>query len=122
MLSRNQVIWMYEFNALKLVKQHPIIRRFLLITVGIFVTFFLLLLLPWQQNIKGSGVLTALDPRERAYKITAPVDGFLDEIYVKENQFVKKGTKLFKMKDLDAEYQNRLLSIKEKSILNHTNE
>ncbi|HIQ47682.1 MAG TPA: biotin/lipoyl-binding protein [Sulfurovum sp.] len=113
---------MHEFKALKLVKQHPVIKRFLLITAGIFFVFVLLLLLPWQQNIEGTGVLTALDPQQRDFKITAPVDGFLDEVYVKENQFVEKGTKLFKMKDLDAQYQNRLLSIKEKSELNHKNE
>ena len=113
---------MHEFYALKLVKQHPIIRRFLVITGVIFLTFILLLLLPWQQNVQGRGLVTALDPQQRDYKITAPVDGFLDEIYVTENQFIKKNDKLFKMKDLDAQYQDRLLSIKEKSILNYNNE
>ncbi len=112
---------MAEFKSLELVRQHPVVRRYVRITLGIFAVFFLILLLPWEQTAKGVGTLTAFDPRERDYRISATVDGFIDTFYVKENQFVKKGDKLFRMRDLDAEYENRLLSIRQKSIQKHEN-
>lgn len=112
---------MAEFRSLELVRQHSIVRRYVRITLGIFVVFFLILLLPWEQTAKGVGTLTAFDPRERDYRITATVDGFIDTFYVQENQFVKKGDKLFRMRDLDAEYENRLMSIRQKSIHKYNN-
>lgn len=112
---------MREFQSLMLVKQHPVVKKFVQITLVIFVIFFLLLLLPWEQTAKGVGVLTAYDPRQRDYKIVAPVDGYIETFYVQENQFVKKGEKLFRMRDLDAEYENRLLSIREQSRQKHEN-
>jgi len=81
-----------------------------------------MLFLPWQQTVHGIGTLTALDPTQRDYHIVATVDGFIEEFYVQENQFVKKGDKLFRMRDLDADYQNRLISIREKSIQKYKNE
>lgn len=113
---------MSEFKSLKLVAQHKVVKKFVLITLMIFFIFFLLALLPWHQNIKGSGYVTALNPAERDYKVVAPVYGFIESFYVTENEFVKKGDKLFKMKDLDADYESRLESIKEQSVQRHENE
>ncbi|MDQ7069002.1 MAG: biotin/lipoyl-binding protein [Sulfurimonas sp.] len=113
---------MYSFHSLELVKQRPIVKRFVLITFGILSVFIFMLFLPWQQTVYGTGVLTALNPQQRDYHISATIDGFIEEIYVKENQFVKKGDRLFKMVDLDAQYQNSLLSIKNNSIQKYDNE
>ncbi|MDF1876705.1 biotin/lipoyl-binding protein [Sulfurimonas sp. SAG-AH-194-L11] len=113
---------MNNFKSLELVQQHPIVKRFALITFAILIVFILLLFLPWQQTIYGTGTLTALNPVQRDYKISATIDGFIEEFYVKENQKVKKGDKLFRMVDLDSQYQNSLRSIKEKSIRKYDNE
>ncbi|NOR55071.1 MAG: hypothetical protein GQ531_02565 [Sulfurovum sp.] len=112
---------MKSFKSLELVRMHPFVGKFISITFSILFVFFLLLFLPWEQTAKGVGSVTALDPRERDYKIKATVDGFIDAFYVHENHFVKKGEKLFRMRDLDADYENRLMSIREKSIHKHDN-
>ena len=112
---------MIEFKSLILVKQRPIVKKFAMITMGTLLVFFFMLFLPWQQTVKGIGTLTALDPVQRDYKISATVDGFIEKFYVKENQWVAKGDKLFRMRDLDANYENRLITIREKSILNYEN-
>ena len=67
--------------------------------------------LPWEQTVKGEGTVIAYDPTERDYSLGATMDGFIDAYYVQENEFVKKGTKLFTMVDLDKNYLNRLQSI-----------
>ena len=113
---------MYKFTSLEHVKQHPIVKKFIMISVAILSVFILMLFLPWQQTVYGTGVLTALNPTQRDYKVAATIDGFVEEIYVKENQFVKKGQKLFKMVDLDEHYQSSLLSIKNESIQKYENE
>ncbi len=107
---------MYDFKAYKLITPHPFLKKWVKITLLIFVVLLLLLLLPWRQTVYGVGTLIPLDPTERNYRILATVDGILEKIYVKENQYVKKGTKLFRMRDLDPAYQKRLENIKDTSI------
>jgi len=113
---------MEQFRALKLVEQNIFVRKFVFITFSIISIFILMLFLPWQQTVRGVGTLTALDPTQRDYYVVATVDGFIEEFYVQENQFVKKGDKLFRMRDLDADYQNRLISIRDRSIQKYKNE
>jgi len=113
---------MDNFKSLELVQQHPIVKRFGLITLVIFTVFILLLFLPWQQTIYGTGTLTAVNPIQRDYQISATIDGFIEKFYVKENQKVKKGDRLFKMVDLDSQYQSSLYSIKEKSVRKYDND
>ncbi len=112
----------HKFTVLNQIKQHAIVSRFGWITFSILLILILVLFLPWQQTAKGTGVLTALNPVERNYNVVATVNGFIDAFYVKENQFVKKGDKLFQMRDLDEKYHERLLSIKEQTQQNLTNE
>jgi multidrug efflux pump subunit AcrA (membrane-fusion protein) len=67
-----------------------------------------MLFLPWQQTVMGEGTLIAQNPSERGYMIASTVDGFVETIYVRENQKVKKGDKLFRMVDLDQNYSQRI--------------
>lgn len=98
----------YQFNSLKEVELNPLVSQIWTISTVIIMILIAILFLPWQQTIKGEGVVLALDPTQRNYIMLATLDGFIDEIYVKENQFVTKGTKLYTMVDLDKEYSDKL--------------
>jgi len=102
---------MYKFDALTAVKVHSFVRHYVMISLVIFVVLVFFLFLPWQQTVKGAGTITALNPVERNYKIVATIDGVIENFYVKENQYVKKGDKLFSLRDLDGEYESKLSSI-----------
>jgi adhesin transport system membrane fusion protein len=102
----------YEFKTLEKVALNKIVRKIWKITISIILILVAILFLPWEQTIKGKGFLTALDPTERHHPVLAPVDGFIDKFYVKENQFVKSGEPLFKMLDLDKNYLVKLESVK----------
>lgn len=102
---------MYQYKVIDQLTLRSFVRRYLLLSIIIFIVLFALVWLPWQQTAKGLGTVTALNPMERNYKIVATIDGFIDSIHVNENQFVKKGDKLFSMKDLDNTYEQRLSSI-----------
>ena len=101
----------YNFTALKKVELNPIVRKVWIATFLILLFFISILFLPWQQTVKGAGSVVAFDPTERDYVILATMDGFIEKFYVKENQFVKKGTPLFRMVDLDKTYLNRLENV-----------
>ncbi|NPA51383.1 MAG: HlyD family efflux transporter periplasmic adaptor subunit [Aquificae bacterium] len=97
-----------NYKSLKKIKLHPIVRRFWLFTLVILVLLIVFLFLPWQQTVKGIGEVIAYHPTQRNYYIYSPISGFIKEFYVQEDQFVKKGTKLFTMIDLDKKLQERL--------------
>jgi len=80
-----------QFYALRLVntpKRYKIIRNWLF---GVFGFFFLVLLLPWQQNVQGKGKVTPLRPEDRPQVIPSVLAGRIEEWMVQEGQFVKAG-------------------------------
>lgn len=97
-----------NFVSMDKVKPSSWVERIWKITVIIVFIMLSMLFLPWQQTVKGEGELIAQNPSERGYMISATVDGFVNTIYVRENQYVKKGDKLFRMVDLDQNYSDRI--------------
>jgi multidrug efflux pump subunit AcrA (membrane-fusion protein) len=52
--------------------------------------FFVILFLPWQQNIRGSGKVTALSPSNRPQTIETTIAGRIQVWKIKEGQFVNR--------------------------------
>ncbi len=100
-----------DYTVLKLVNQRKIVAKYVRITLVLILLFVAILFLPWQQTVHGVGKLIALDPVQRDYDVVASYDGIIEQFFVEENQFVKKGTPLFSLQDLDKEYLKRLRSI-----------
>ena len=65
---------------------------------------FLILLLPWTQNINGQGYLTTLQPEHRPQTIQSPIPGRIEKWYVKEGDYVKKGDTILFISDIKNEY------------------
>lgn len=105
----------YNFRALEKVKLHPFVNKIWVFSSIVFSLLFISLFLPWQQTVKGEGTVVAYDPTQRDYTVLATMDGFIEEFYVSENQFVKKGTRLFTMVDLDRGYLEKLKTIESSS-------
>ncbi len=103
----------YKFKSLEEVKLHPIVKRFWMISFFILLFIVGILFLPWQQTVKGVGTVIAYNPTERNYNILSPISGFIENFYVQEDQFVKKGTLLFSMVDLDKKYLDRIKRMRE---------
>ena len=57
-----------------------IVSRWLL---GILITLFLVLFLPWQQSVRGEGTVTALDPSDRPQELPTRIDGRIERWFVK---------------------------------------
>lgn len=80
---------------------------------GISLLFFITLFLPWQQNIRAEGELTALSPQDRPQTIETTIAGRIKQWNVAEGQYVDSGAVLVvitevKDKFFDPELLTRL--------------
>lgn len=92
---------LYSLRALKTPNAGKILAKWLMVIMGIF---FLMLFLPWQQNIRGSGKMTALNPMNRPQTIQAVIAGQIRKWHVREGQFVKKGDTIITISEVKEKY------------------
>jgi|LauGreDrversion4_2_1035121.scaffolds.fasta_scaffold02516_6 multidrug efflux pump subunit AcrA (membrane-fusion protein) len=72
--------------------------------IGIFISLFIILLLPWTQNIQSKGKITTLWQEQRPQEINSPIAGKISKWWVKEGDFVKKGDTILQISEIKAEY------------------
>ena len=67
---------------------------------------FLLVLLfvPWTQNIRAKGTVTALKQEQRPQQINTIIAGRIEKWFVKEGDFVRKGDTLLWLSEIKADY------------------
>ena len=105
---------LHDYPALKMAET-PLFVRKLAKFLGFmfFLLPFLMLFLPWQQNIRGQGAITAFAPLERRQTVDAPIGGMITNWYVQEGTKVKKGDLLLEISDVDPNYQARLGAVRD---------
>jgi multidrug resistance efflux pump len=112
---------LYSLRSLDTPLAGKILARWLMI---IFSLFFIILFLPWQQNIRGSGKVTALSPSNRPQTVETVIAGRIQIWKIKEGQFVNKGDTIaliseVKEKYFDPQFLQRLqqvITAKEQSL------
>ncbi len=82
-------------------------NRFLLAfaLIGVIILF-----LPWTQNVTGNGYVTTLTPDQRPQTIQSQIPGRVEEWYVREGDYVKKGDTILRISEIKNEYQDPLLA------------
>lgn len=76
-------------------------NRFL---AAFFIIAFIVMFLPWTQNITGKGYLTTLKPDHRPQTIQSPIPGRIEQWYVREGDFVQKGDTILHISEVKSEY------------------
>lgn len=74
------------------------------VLMGVTFLFFILLFFPWQQNIRGSGTLTAFSPSQRPQSIETAIAGRISSWKVREGQFVNKGDTILTLSEVKDKY------------------
>tara|TARA_B100000809_G_scaffold110921_2_gene109497 strand:- start:29686 stop:31038 length:1353 start_codon:yes stop_codon:yes gene_type:complete len=76
-------------------------NRFLIVfsVIGI-VTLFL----PWTQNIRSNGVVTTLKPNQRPQTIQSQIPGRVEEWFVQEGDYVKRGDTILRISEVKSDY------------------
>ncbi len=64
----------------------------------------LILFLPWTQNIRSFGNVTALQPNQRPQTIHSIIAGRIEKWYIQEGQFVKKGDTILFISETKEDY------------------
>ena len=62
------------------------------------------LFLPWQQNVQGRGTVTALRPQDRPQTLPSAIDGQIQDWFVREGQFVQRGTPIVRISEIKDDY------------------
>lgn len=94
------------------------------ILLTLVVLFIAVLFLPWRQNVRGTGNVTAFNPQNRPQSVESIIGGRILKWYIQEGQYVQKGDTIVtitevKEKYLDPQFLDRLreqISAKESGI------
>ncbi len=89
------------FNKISLSNAHIAFKRFL---IFLFILIFIILFLPWTQNIRAKGIITTLTPDQRPQTIHSTIAGRIEKWYVREGQLVKKGDTIVFLSEIKTEY------------------
>lgn len=92
---------LYSLRALQTPNAGKTLARWLLL-IGILL--FVLLFLPWQQNIHGSGAVTALSPANRPQTVQSIIAGRIVKWNFQEGQLVKRGDTLMIIGEVKEKY------------------
>jgi len=66
--------------------------------------FIAVLFFPWQQNIRGTGKVTALSPENRPQTVESVITGRVQKWYVMEGDFVSKGDTIVTISEVKEKY------------------
>ncbi len=84
---------------------------------ALFFSGFIILFMPWTQNIQSTGKVTTLDPQNRPQDITSRIAGRVEKWFISEGDFVRKNDTIAFISEIKDEYVDpQLISRSEKII------
>lgn len=92
---------LYTLKTLKTPSAGRILARWLM---GISGVFFIILFLPWQQNIRGTGKVTAFTPGNRPQNVESAIPGRIASWKIREGEFVNKGDTILTLTEVKDKY------------------
>ncbi|MCG8321192.1 MAG: HlyD family secretion protein [Cytophagales bacterium] len=105
----------YVLKTLKTPGAGRILAR-LLLMVGFL--FFLFLFLPWQQNIRGTGLVTAFTPQDRPQTVESAIAGRIANWKIREGQFVRQGDTILTLAEVKDKFFDPELLLRLKEQIN----
>lgn len=106
-----------KFPALNLVESRNTSKLLLRTMTAISAVTLAAVFLPWTQNIRSVGNVTALNPGQRPQTINSVIAGRIEKWYVQEGDFVNKGDTILFISEIKDEYFDpELLSRTEQQI------
>ncbi|MEQ8423348.1 MAG: HlyD family efflux transporter periplasmic adaptor subunit [Cyclobacteriaceae bacterium] len=91
----------YSLRVLKTPRSGKVLAWWL---AGLGLLFIIILFLPWQQNIRGRGVVTALDPSHRPQTVETAIPGRIRKWHIREGQYVNKGDTILSLSEIKEKY------------------
>lgn len=95
-----------EFKSVYKAQSPKLVTRFSKVLYTITGIVFLMLFLPWTQNIRSSGVVTSFLPEDRPQTVNTVIPGKIEKWYIKEGQYVNKGDTIIHLSEVKDSYFN----------------
>lgn len=92
---------LYTLKTLKTPSAGRILARILMSLFGVFL---IILFVPWQQNIRGAGDLTAFAPQNRPQSVESAIAGRIASWNIREGQFVNKGDTILTLTEIKDKF------------------
>ncbi|MDL5047639.1 HlyD family efflux transporter periplasmic adaptor subunit [Oscillatoria amoena NRMC-F 0135] len=92
---------LYSLRAIKTPRAGRILARWLMVLGAIFLV---ILFVPWQQNVRGTGQVTAFDPMNRPQTIQSAIAGRIQRWHVREGEYVEKGDTIITLTEIRDKY------------------
>ncbi|GAB2988771.1 HlyD family efflux transporter periplasmic adaptor subunit [uncultured Cyclobacterium sp.] len=108
-ISRNSIkelIDLNSFESYRLTISSNQSRRRIRILLYLLMTGFVCLFLPWTQNFRSKGTVTALKPEHRPQTIHSVIPGRIEKWYVQEGEFVEKGDTILYISEVKEQYMD----------------
>lgn len=96
----------YEFKSYKLTIPNDESRKRVRILLYCFLAGFVVLFLPWTQNFRSRGMVTALKPEHRPQTVHSIIPGRIEKWYVQEGDFVNRGDTILFISEIKDEYMD----------------
>ena len=93
-----------DFDSYKLLRKTRIRRLSLILVTGLILGVFILLFLPWTQNVSAKGYVTTRSPESRPQEIQAIIPGRIERWYVQEGDYVNAGDTVVYITEVKSEY------------------
>ena len=106
-----------KYSALELVESKTsgnVLKRIL--KWSFFLTF-VIMLLPWTQNIRSNGTVTTLKPNQKPQSLNSVIAGQIKKWYVQEGDYVQKGDTILQISEVKADYFDEKLLARTKEQL-----
>lgn len=92
---------LYSLRALKAPRAAKILARWFM---GVSIIFLIILFLPWQQNVRGGGKVTAFDPANRPQTVESVIGGRIKRWHFQEGDYVEKGDTVITITEVKEKY------------------
>ena len=93
-----------KMNTLKTLQTPSSVRGISRWLMGICIIILITMFLPWQQNIRADGELTALSPASRPQTVETAIAGRIVDWKIKEGQLVNKGDTLVRIAEIKEKF------------------
>ncbi|MDO9001210.1 MAG: HlyD family efflux transporter periplasmic adaptor subunit [Bacteroidota bacterium] len=84
---------------------------------ALFITGFIILLMPWTQNVSSDGNVSTLNPENRPQAITSRIAGRIEKWYIHEGDFVHKNDTIAFISEIKDDYVDPQLISRSESII-----
>ncbi len=93
-----------QLYTLKTLKTPSAGRALARVLIALFVIFLIVLFVPWQQNIRGKGEVTAFTPGNRPQSVESAIPGRISSWKVREGQFVNVGDTILTLSEIKDKF------------------